>query len=149
MSIVRRWLPLGERGAAAVEMAIVLPLLLLVMGGMVDFGRALFTQNVATNAAREGARMRALGYTTAQADVRISQSMVGSPTSSPTPHSVVYTLVQGGSPGTTLTNGNCPATPAITDRQRVVVTITNFNWIFPLPVTAPTLTAQAEIRCGG
>ena len=149
MSIVRRWLPLSERGAAAVEMAIVLPLLLLVLGGMIDFGRALFAQNVATNAAREGARMRALGYTTAQADVRISQSMVGSPTSAPTPHDVDYTLVQGGSPGTTTTDGNCPSSPLITDRQRVVVTITDFDWIFPLPVTVPTLTAQAEMRCGG
>ena len=45
-----------ERGAVAVEMAIILPLLLLVVGGIVDFGRLLFTQNIVTNAAREGAR---------------------------------------------------------------------------------------------
>lgn len=45
-----------ERGAAAVELAIILPLLLLIIAGVVDFGRAFFTQVVLTNAAREGAR---------------------------------------------------------------------------------------------
>lgn len=51
-----RRLGLRERGAVAVEMAIVLPLLLLVLGGIIDFGRAYFTQIVLANAAREGAR---------------------------------------------------------------------------------------------
>ena len=45
-----------ERGAAAIEMAIVLPLLLLTLGGIIDLGRAFFTQVVLTNAAREGVR---------------------------------------------------------------------------------------------
>ena len=45
-----------ERGAAAVEMALVLPVLILFIGGIVDFGRAYFTQVVLANAAREGAR---------------------------------------------------------------------------------------------
>ena len=134
-----------ERGAAAVEMAIVLPVLLLVMGGIVDFGRALFTQNIATNAAREGVRMRALGYTTTQADTRIQQSMVG--VSAPS-YAVTYTLVQG-SAGTLTANAARPSAPTITDRQRVTVTLSNFDWIFPLPLTPPDLSAQAEMRCGG
>lgn len=45
-----------ERGAAAVEFALVLPILLLFLGGIIDFGRAFFTQVVLTNAAREGVR---------------------------------------------------------------------------------------------
>lgn len=45
-----------ERGAAAVELAIVLPVLLLLIGGIVDFGRFFFLQIQLTNAAREGAR---------------------------------------------------------------------------------------------
>jgi uncharacterized membrane protein len=45
-----------ERGAAAVEPAIVLPLLLLIIAAVVDLGRAYFTQVILTNAAREGAR---------------------------------------------------------------------------------------------
>lgn len=45
-----------DLGAAAVEFAIIFPLLLLVVAGIVDFGRAFFTQIQLTNAAREGAR---------------------------------------------------------------------------------------------
>jgi Flp pilus assembly protein TadG len=47
---------LRERGAVAIEMAIVLPLLLLILGGIVDLGRAFSIHVVLTNAAREGAR---------------------------------------------------------------------------------------------
>lgn len=46
----------GERGAAMVEFAILLPLFLLIIAGIVDFGRAFFTQIALTNAAREGVR---------------------------------------------------------------------------------------------
>ena len=52
-----------ERGAVAIEMAIVLPLLLLIIAGMIDLGRLFFVQTMVTNAAREGARMKSLGYT--------------------------------------------------------------------------------------
>lgn len=45
-----------QRGAAAVEMAIMMPLLLLVLAGIVDFGRFFFTEIQLANAAREGAR---------------------------------------------------------------------------------------------
>jgi Flp pilus assembly protein TadG len=45
-----------ERGAAAVEFAIIFPLLFLVIAGLVDFGRFFFDQIQLTNAAREGAR---------------------------------------------------------------------------------------------
>jgi hypothetical protein len=45
-----------ERGAAMVEMAIVLPILLLFVMGIVEFGRAWNIYQVITDAAREGAR---------------------------------------------------------------------------------------------
>src|SRR5579859_1395033 len=50
-----------DRGAAAVEFALLLPLLLLLIFGIIDFGRALNAQITLTQAAREGARMAALG----------------------------------------------------------------------------------------
>ena len=49
-----------DRGAAAVEFAIMLPLLLLLLFGIIDFGRALNAQVTITQAAREGARLDAL-----------------------------------------------------------------------------------------
>lgn len=50
-----------DRGAAAVEFALLLPLLLLLVFGIIDFGRALNTQITLTQAAREGARLESLG----------------------------------------------------------------------------------------
>lgn len=49
-----------DGGAAAVEFALMLPLLLLLVFGIIDFGRALSAQVTITQAAREGARLTAL-----------------------------------------------------------------------------------------
>ena len=51
---------LSERGAAIIETALTLPLLLLVAVGIFEFGRAYQTSQVLTNAAREGARVAVL-----------------------------------------------------------------------------------------
>ena len=50
----------SERGAALVEAAFALPLLLLVCVGIIEFGRLYQTWQVMTNAAREGARVAVL-----------------------------------------------------------------------------------------
>lgn len=47
----------SERGAALVELALILPLLLVVIAGIVDFGFAFQRFEVIANAAREGARI--------------------------------------------------------------------------------------------
>ncbi|WP_342672578.1 TadE family protein [Micromonospora mirobrigensis] len=51
----------ADQGAAAVEMALVLPLLLLLVFGIIDFGRLLNQQITVTEAAREGARVASFG----------------------------------------------------------------------------------------
>lgn len=50
----------SERGAALLEAAITLPMLLLVAVGIFEFGRAYQTWQILTNAAREGARIAVL-----------------------------------------------------------------------------------------
>ena len=53
MSLRRRR---GERGGAAVEFALLVLPLMLVLLGILDYGFYFFVDLVATNAAREGAR---------------------------------------------------------------------------------------------
>jgi Flp pilus assembly protein TadG len=50
----------GEAGAAAVEFALVAPLLVLLICGIVDLGRAYATLNQLAASAREGARLAAV-----------------------------------------------------------------------------------------
>jgi Flp pilus assembly protein TadG len=45
-----------EEGAAAVEFALLLPLLMMILFGIIEFGLVLYNQEVITNASREGAR---------------------------------------------------------------------------------------------
>jgi Flp pilus assembly protein TadG len=45
-----------EEGAAAVEFAILLPLLMMILFGIIEFGLVLYNKEVITNASREGAR---------------------------------------------------------------------------------------------
>lgn len=58
-----------ERGAVAVEMAIVLPLLLVILIGIIEFGRVLNVQVSLSQAAREGARYAAIHYDDASPNV--------------------------------------------------------------------------------
>jgi len=53
----------AERGAIAVEFAILLPVFLLLVFGIIDFGHAFYMKQVVSNASREGARY-ATRYTT-------------------------------------------------------------------------------------
>ena len=56
-----------ERGAAAVEFALVAPLLLLLVLGIAEFGRAYNISTTLSAAAREGARTMALQNSTSAA----------------------------------------------------------------------------------
>lgn len=61
----------SERGAELIEMAIAMPLLLLIVLGIVDFGFLFQRYLVLTNAAMEGARVAVLpGYSMADAQNR-------------------------------------------------------------------------------
>lgn len=58
----------GASGQTTVEFAIILPLLLVLLMGIIEFGRIWSTQNSLTNAAREGSRLGVLS-STAPSDV--------------------------------------------------------------------------------
>ena len=50
----------SERGAVAVEFALIVPILVMLIFGIVEFGRGYNTKVTVTHAAREGARILAL-----------------------------------------------------------------------------------------
>ena len=53
-----------RRGAALVEMALVLPIFVTVVLGIVEFGRAMMVAQMCTNSAREGVRLAVLDSST-------------------------------------------------------------------------------------
>ena len=59
----------GRRASAAVEMAVILPLLLTIVFGIIEVSRLGMAAQLLTNAAREGCRVAVLPHSTA-ADVR-------------------------------------------------------------------------------
>ena len=70
-TVLRRWL--SDEGAELIEFALVLPMLLLVVLGIAEFGFMFQRYEVITNAAREGARIAVLpGYSTADVQNRVA-----------------------------------------------------------------------------
>jgi len=64
----------NQKGAALLEAAITMPILLLISVGIFEFGRAYQTWQVLTNASREGARIAVLeGVTDADVRARVNQ----------------------------------------------------------------------------
>jgi Flp pilus assembly protein TadG len=67
-----------ERGAELIEFALVLPLLLLLLAGILDMGFLFKDWEVVTNAAREGARVAVLpGWATSDVELRVNHYIVG------------------------------------------------------------------------
>lgn len=75
----RRYGNVSERGAAAVELAVTLPILMMFIFGVVEFGRVFSVMHVMNTAAREGARIAVLpGSDNAKVEDRINQILNGS-----------------------------------------------------------------------
>jgi len=64
----------SDRGAVAVELALVIPVLMMLLVGIIEFGRAYSVVISLDGASREGARALALGRTTAEVDAATRQS---------------------------------------------------------------------------
>jgi Flp pilus assembly protein TadG len=127
----------SERGAAAVEMAIVLPLLVMLIFGIIDLGRAFMTEILLTNAAREGSRVAQLTRDSADLANVTTRAQAAAELDPTTSATVAL------SPSTGCTNA---ATTEVT-----VTVSTSFNWLYldTLPgITSPqTLTGTSVIGC--
>jgi Flp pilus assembly protein TadG len=120
----------SERGAELIEFALTMPLILLVVLGIIEFGFLFQEYEVVTNAAREGARLGSLipsaGYTTTEAQQRATDYLVAGglklAQATPAPAAVVSQVPIGGT-------GKC--IPAVT------VTVT---YQHPVPFVAGIMT---------
>jgi Flp pilus assembly protein TadG len=65
-------------GVAAVEFALVLPVLILLIAGMMDLGHAFYLKQIITNASREGARYGVLYHTGADGNRIAPESLTDS-----------------------------------------------------------------------
>jgi len=124
-----------DRGAAAVEMAIVMPLLIAMIIGIIDFSRIFNAELQLSQAAREGVRMAALGF----------------PSDAPGRATAAAPNPAWGSPLSTdnITVSPCPATPGPTDTAAVVVNYPFQGIIWPNGHGSATLSQKAVMRCGG
>jgi Flp pilus assembly protein TadG len=146
----------SERGAAAVETAIVLPILLLLCFGIIDFGRALDAKIQLTQAAREGARVAALPVSI-HPGVNAS-TMVANRVAASTSLTGV-TVGSGTRPDGTAETIYCPYSPAYDDSARVTVRYT-FKFVTPISAIAAlvrsnvnssdmAMSSTAEVSCTG
>jgi Flp pilus assembly protein TadG len=104
---VRRRAERGERGAALVEAALILPLVLLIVFGAIEFGFAFKDASAVSGAARAGGRIAsaepktadASGHTTMPSDAAtaVATALRGFPTS-PAPEVWVYLAGPNGYP---------------------------------------------------
>ena|SRR5688500_3949144 len=66
-----------SRGQAMVEFALIIPIFLLFVFGILDLARAVYTYHTLNNAAREGARVAAVDQTLTRIQDRASSRAVG------------------------------------------------------------------------
>jgi len=120
-----------ERGAAAVEFALVMPILLVLVLGIVEFGRTYNIQTTLSSASREGVRVMALQSSSSNARMATRSAA---------------------SPAVTLSDSQITVTPAscIGSTAAATVTITYpMSFITNFFGTTITLTGKGVMRCNG
>jgi Flp pilus assembly protein TadG len=66
-----------QRGQALTELALILPVLLIGLMGVLDFGRAIYAFNAISNAAREGGRTAIVNQTASEIRARAIAQATG------------------------------------------------------------------------
>lgn len=133
-----------ERGAVAVEMALVSPILIMMIVGIIDFSRVFNAQIQMSQAAREGARVASLQLGTLNVPVVAARAVLAAPNPAfggalPLGNVTVPISAGQSTPG-------CLASPLPTDVATVQVTYLFQGFMF---MKNSTLSQTAVMRCGG
>ena len=93
----------GEKGQALVEFALLVPIFLLLLFAIIDFGMGFYSWITVTNAAREGARLGVVMATSQQIEDRVYQTADLPNESTQMTVTVINAADQGGQPGDSVT----------------------------------------------
>ena len=121
-----------ERGASLVEFAIAVTVFLTAMFGVVEFGRALWTHNALTDAARRGARYATL-HTPAEIDNVKNVVVYGDPAGGSQP------IV----PNLSTTNVTVNYSNIAVNKGTVSVGVTGYQFQFVVPLFGASITMPA------
>lgn len=144
----------SERGAALVELAVALPLLLVIMVGTIDFGRAFRTAMIVTNAARAGAQLgsqNSVNATNTTGMVAAANAVLTANGLGASPAPTASTLCQCATNSGVFTNAANCSDPCTGGHLVVSVTVTatrTFSLIQPFPgiPSSVTITRSATAR---
>lgn len=115
----------NSRGQAVIEFALVLPLILIILLGITEFGRAFWTLNVISQAAREGARLGAVGGSQAEVEARVMEVLTAASVT-PASGGIVFTPPNPADPDPTVT------VDVSSNFQLLSGTLFNFSGSIPL-----------------
>ncbi len=136
----------GQRGVSAVEFALILPLLVILLFGIVEFSLILYNKQVITNASREGARFgivySSIRPTQAQIRTVVNNYCNGKLISfKPSAVSVDFTCRPDlGDPAT------CAPPPCGADRNPIVVSVTYRYDFLALPAFVESLLGSLNLN---
>jgi Flp pilus assembly protein TadG len=117
----------NEHGAAAVEFALIVPILLLLVLGITEFGRAYNAQTTLSDAARAGVRTMAIHSNVTEAKASAKDA----------------------APSLALTDAQITVTPSTCDGSTGPATVSISHTVDLIFFSDVTLTGKGTMRCNG
>lgn len=120
----------SSRGAAAVEFALVMPLLLMIVMGILDFGWMIMKANLVNNAARDAVRVASLSGTYSEINTTLTAELNAAGIA---PADVTKVITCTNTSGTSCDGTQSSYDTNATSGSTVLITITyTHEWLTPI-----------------